>query len=529
MKRVVAVVVAAVMVATVAGLEGASASPSTALAAAYVPDLEWNACGEGDQCADFVVPLDHAQPDGEKITLAVRRRPHTTAGPAKGVMLTNPGGPGASGTGLVVLSDFVPGGVGHQYDWIGFDPRGVGESSPALRCDAGYFGVDRPSFVPRTKKLMRFWRTKTARYAARCGASAARKLLPHMTTLDTVRDMELLRVALGASKINFYGFSYGTYLGQVYATQYPTRVNQFVLDGNVDPATYWYRSNLRQEVGFDRNLNRFFRWVARHPGAYRLGRDWRTIRRGYDTLLRTLDRRPAHHGKLGPDELTDAILTATYYVFDWDAVAMAYSRLARRHSGGQMFGIYRNNNMGDDNAYAVYLGVQCSDVLRPTWRKQVRDARRIHRDRPFLAWDNTWYNAPCVSWPAPSRTRLAVSGAAAASNGAKFLLINETRDAATPYSGALRVRSIFPSSALVAGVGGTTHSGSLSGVACVDRTIRDFLNTGALPARRVGSRADRLCPKVSPPPATIGGRVASGSGIPPALRAGLFAGQLGGR
>jgi pimeloyl-ACP methyl ester carboxylesterase len=513
-KRLLAVLVAAAVTVTLAGFEGASAAPSEAgvgsgTTSSYTPTLDWTPCG-ADQCADFKVPLDYADPAGTKITLAVRKRVHTSA-TYRGVMLTNPGGPGASGTGLVVLSDYVPGGVGHQYDWIGFDPRGVGQSSPALRCNPRYFGVNRPSFVPRTNRLMRFWVRKTERYAAQCGASAARALLPHMSTMDTVQDMESLRIALGVEKISFYGFSYGSYLGQVYATHHPDRVSHFVLDGVVDPTTYWYGANLRQEIGFDRNLNIFFRWVAKHPRAYRLGTHWRAIRRDYDRLLKRLDRRPAFHGRLGPDELTDAMLDAGYYVFNWDTIATAYSRLVRKGRGGQLFRMYRHANMGDDNGYAVYLGVQCSDVRRPAWSTQVRDARRIHRTRPFLAWDNTWYNAPCRRWPVASHARLAVSGAAVTAN---ILLVSETRDAATPYSGALRVRSLFPSARLIAGVGGTTHAGSLNGVRCVDQRIAAYLDSDGtnVPARVSGNRADVSCPRVPPPAATGGWRTAPVTG-----------------
>jgi len=510
-KRLLAVLVAAVLSVSLAGFDGASASTQEAAAAAYTPTLSWHGCS-GDQCADFVVPRDWANPDGAKITLSVRMHPHTSV-TSRGVLLANPGGPGGSGTYLADgLPAWIPAGVGNQYDVIGWDPRGVGASTPLLHCNSRYFGVNRPSYVPTTAHLMRLWKTKTRRYAAACGASAAKALLPHMSTLDNVKDMEALRIALGEPKINFYGFSYGTYLGQVYATRYPDRVGRFVLDGVVNPTDYWYGANLKQEIGFDRNLHVFFKWIARHPGAYHLGRDWRVIKRNYYRLLKSLDRRPAYHRKLGPDEVIDAIINATYYVYNWNYIATSYSRLVRHRKGGLMFGIYHDLNMGDDNGYAVYLGVQCTDVRRPAWRTQVHDAWRIHKKHPFLAWDNTWYNAPCVSWPAASLSRLAVNGAPAAAHDGKFLLVNETLDAATPYSGALRVRSLFPSSALIAGVGGTTHAGSLSGVNCVDSRISNFLKIGTLPTRRTGSRADVNCPKVPPPTATGAARVA-GVGI----------------
>jgi len=467
----------------------------------------------------FQVPLDWANPDGEKISLAVRERAHTSAA-SQGLLLVNPGGPGASGTGLAdFIASQIPNSVGHQYDVVGWDPRGVGASTPSLHCNSHYFGVNRPNFKPSTHRLMRYWKKKTSRYAAQCGASTASRLLGHMSTLDNVKDMEALRIALGgpAAKLNFYGFSYGSYLGQVYATRNPGKVDKFVLDGVVDPSNYWYGANLQQEIGFDRNLNVFFRWVAKHNRAYHLGTSKKAIRRGFNALLKRLDRHPAFHRKLGPDELTDAMLNAGYYVYDWDGIAAAYSRLVRKGNGRGMFRMYADANLGDDNGYAVYLGVQCTDVRPPAWSTQVKDARRINRKHPFLAWDNTWFNAPCVSWPAAAVGGLGVNGAATAALGGKVLLVNETKDAATPYSGALRVRSLFPSSALIAGVGGTTHAGSLSGVSCVDSRIATFLADGVLPPRQPGTRADVNCPKVPPPAPTRYART-TGGGRPAALQ-----------
>jgi hypothetical protein len=189
----------------------------------------------------------------------------------------------------------------------------------------------------------------------------------------------------------------------------------------------------------------------------------------------------------------------------------------RTGNGRGMFRIYAGSNLGDDNGYAVYLGVQCTDVRPPAWSTQVKDARRINRKHPFLTWDNTWFNAPCASWPAAALGGLSVNGAATTALGGKVLLVNETRDAATPYSGALRVRSLFPSSALIAGVGGTTHAGSLSGVACVDSRIATFLDSGTLPARQPGTGADVSCPKVPPPAPTRYART-SGGDRPAALQ-----------
>jgi len=107
-------------------------------------------------------------------------------------------------------------------------------------------------------------------YADDCDRAGSR-LLDHVKTIDSVRDMNAIRVALGASQLNYYGYSYGTYLGQVFATQYPTRVRRMVLDSNVDPRRVWYDANLDQDVSFETVIQLFFKWVARYDSVYGLG------------------------------------------------------------------------------------------------------------------------------------------------------------------------------------------------------------------------------------------------------------------
>ncbi len=498
------------------------------------PAITWTQCSDPEldylelQCGRLAVPLDHADPTGPKITLALTRKLHT--GSYKGVLLTNPGGPGGSGLTMPLLSDYVPGGVGASYDWVGFDPRGVGASRPSLHCSRSYFGYNRPSYTPSKRKIQRYWLLKNRNYSKKCASTATKRaLLPHLTTLDTVRDMDAIREALGVETISYYGYSYGTYLGQVYATRYPTRVGRFVLDGVVNPRRVWYAANLDQDRAFDANMMVFWRYLAAHPGAFHLGRKASAIERGYYRTLRRLDRKPAAGGRLGPDELADAMIDAAYYVYDWDLIGSSYSSLVRRGRGAELLARYRDSQMGDDNGFAVYNAVQCSDQDWPGWARTRRDSVRLHRQAPFLTWGNTWYNAPCLSWHAPHRNRLAVSGAAVT---AKMLLISETKDAATPYSGAVEVRRRFPSASLVAGIGGTTHSSSLSGVDCVDNTVAEYLRTGIVPTRVSGSRADRRCPRLTPPqPWSRAGRSRTGTvdRLPPMLRQDLASAQRAGR
>ena len=536
--RVTAVVVlllAGLLVPLAVAAPQAGAARVPGVRAAAPSGITWRSCGDnqlaylGLECGSLLVPLDHADPAGPQVRLALTRLPHS--GPTyQGVMLVDPGGPGASGRSLAAIGDYVPQGAGAAYDWIGFDPRGVGASSPSLHCSRTEFGDDRPDYRPRRPSLTRYWLAKSRRYADACARTTTqRALLRHVSTLDTVLDMEDLRVALGQSTLGFYGYSYGSYLGEVYATRYPQRVGRFVLDGVVDPTRVWYAANLDQDRAFDRNIDIFFGYLAAHHAAFRLGRRPGAVRRGYYRQLRRLARHPAVHGRLGPDELTDALTDAAYYVYDWVQLGRDYSALVRHHRGRALLARYHADNSGDDNEYAVYAAVSCSDVAWPDWARTAADSRAVSRRAPFATWSNTWFNAPCLFWHAAGGRRPSVTGSAVS---AKMLLITETLDAATPYSGALRVRGLFPSASLVVGQGGTTHASSLSGVACVDDTVAAYLRSGVVPTRRPGTGPDRSCPRLAPPqPGSHAGRVTGGpvDRLSPILRQALVAAQTQGR
>ncbi|OLR94621.1 alpha/beta hydrolase [Actinokineospora bangkokensis] len=482
----------------------APAAPGPAQVAYDPAPIAWGPCASpglarrGAECGFLVVPLDYAKPGGTTIKLAVSRiKAKVPADRYQGVVITNPGGPGGSGLTLSVLGEYVPGGVGQSYDWIGFDPRGVGSSQPALACDGSYFGYNRPFYVPVTAQLEKTWLDRSKGYAKACG-TAGGDLLNHLKTTDTVNDVDVLRKALGQKQINYYGFSYGTYLGQVYATLYPERVRRMVLDGNVDPRKVWYQANLDQDVAFDKNMGIYFDWVAKHDDVYHLGTSGRVVQQKFYLEQAKLLKNPAG-GVIGPDEWVDVFLSAGYYVFGWEDVAAAFSAWVNDGDYSLVKDLYDGANgqgPGSDNSFAVYLGVQCTDVQWPTnWNQWRVDNWRTFLRAPFETWGNAWFNAPCAFWPAKAGKPVTVDGRKAPA----ALLISETLDAATPFEGSLEVRSRFPRSSLIEGVGGTTHAGSLNGVACVDDKIAAYLATGELPARKPGRTSDATCDPVPQP------------------------------
>ncbi|SEP21992.1 alpha/beta hydrolase [Amycolatopsis saalfeldensis] len=499
MKKIVAVLAAAAV-----AVGALAAAPAATAAPARTPDftpapINWGDCASaslknaGAQCGFLVVPMDYAKPAGAKVEVAVSRIKHKAA-QYQGIMLVNPGGPGGSGLGLSRLGQSVPNHAGDSYDWIGFDPRGVGSSKPAVTCDGNYFGYDRTPYVPKTPQIERAWLGKAQGYAKACAKNGA--ILDHIKTTDVAQDMDSLRKALGEKQINYYGFSYGTYLGQVYSTLFPGNVRRMVLDGNVDPRNVWYQANLDQDVAFDRNIKIYFGWLAKYDSVYHLGKTAAAVEKLWYDQQKKLDRTPAG-GVIGGDEWTDVFLQAGYYVFGWEDMAKAFDGWVHRGDWQTLKALYDDSNPpGDDNGYAVYSAVQCSDVQWPTnWNRWRLDNWTTYFRAPFETWGNAWFNAPCVNWPAKSGKPVHVDGSKV--DGA--LLISEELDAATPYEGSREVRKLFPKSSLISAPGGTTHAGSLSGVACVDDKVADYLATGNLPKRTPGNHSDAQCEPVPQP------------------------------
>lgn len=481
-----------------------------------IGSINWGTCadpglaGVGAQCGTLSVPVDYSRPNGPKVQLALSRFQHTSsAADYQGAILTNPGGPGGSGLELgailaLTLQSENFGAAAADYDWIGFDPRGVGSSQPALTCDPNYLGPDRGNYIPTTKKLLKYWKTRSKAYAAACAARSPQQaaLLKHDTTPDSARDMDSIRQALGLKQINYLGYSYGTYLGQVYSTLFPSHVRRLILDSNVDPRKVWYQANLDQDVAFNRNINIWFAWLAKYNSVYHLGATRQAVAHLFYATQFGLEGNPIG-GVVGPDEWNDIFLAPAYYQQTWLDSASLFAEWIHNpdaQSTQDMIDAYEGTDSpGDDNGYAGYLAVSCSDAAwQQPFSRVLADNWAVFSEAPFVTWGNAWFNGPCSWWPGRPATPVQVNG----SHISNALLIDETLDAATPFPGSLEVRKLFPHSVLLAEPGGTTHADSLSGNLCVDGTIADYLTTGALPARNNGAPWDKTCPPLPVPDPT---------------------------
>jgi len=470
--------------ATGAGPAGGAARAGTRTGAG----LSWRSCAAQVprlQCARLQVPLDYRHPDGRKITLALDRIP-ATAPPARrqGVLLVNPGGPGASGLGLAAqVAKGLDPAVAADYDIVGFDPRGVGSSTPALHCDPGFFRGVRSDYIPASQAAEQAMENRARAYAADCQKRSG-WLLPYMTTEDVARDMDAIRAALGQQKISYFAYSYGTYIGQVYAALFPDRVRRMVLDSTVDPAGVWYADNIDQDYAFQGRMNAFFAWLARNDRVYQLGSTVAQTRQAWYRVRTRLETHPIDGPSgplIGPDEFDDTFLQGGYDNALWPGLAAALAAYYHTGSVGEIISLFNLYGAQSENEFAVYNAVECSDVNWPrNWAKWNRDTRQVYRTAPFEAWDNTWFNAACAFWPVKGPAHpLRITGAGLPG----ILMLQGTLDAATPYRGAMQAHRLLPTSRIVVVRGSGNHGQSLASPpnACVDGYLNRYLATGALP------------------------------------------------
>jgi hypothetical protein len=269
-----------------------------------------------------------------------------------------------------------------------------------------------------------------------------------------------------------------------------------VLDSNVDPTRVFYRANLDQDLAFQRNVELWFEWVAQHDDAYHLGTSGRAVEKAWYAAQRALRDAPAGD-VVGPDEWTDIFLATGYSQGVWPSLAKLWSDWSAGGDAAPVVAEYQSaNTPGDDNLFAVYNAVQCTDAVWPSrWSKWRSDNWAVFRDAPFETWANAWFNAPCFFWPANASQSVHVDGAEVA----PIMLVGETLDAATPFSGTMEVRRRFPNASVIATSGGTTHGNSLNGNACVDDRIVAYLTDGTLPPRVDGDQPDVTCAALPPP------------------------------
>lgn len=445
------------------------------------------------QCGYVRVPLDYARPNGKQIKIAVDRIGNTgTKGERQGSLVYNPGGPGGSGMAFprrVVTKNAIWADAAKAYDFVGFDPRGVGRSTPISCIDPQEF-VKAPKAdpVPDSEADKRAQRKLAAEYADGCKERSG-WMLPHMTTPNTARDLDVLRAALGDRKLNYVGVSYGTYLGAVYGTLFPSHVRRMVLDSVVNPSKekIWYQANLDQDVAFEKRFDDWKKWVAQNDAAFHIGDTVAKVEKQWDTLRAAAKKEPIG-GVVGPAELIGLFQSAPYYDSSWVPVADTWSKYLAGDTQALVDAAAPDlsdtvGNAAAENGNAVYTAVECADAKWPTsWRTWDRDNTRLHRDHPFLTWANAWLNLPCATWGVEQQTPVEVR----TGRGLPPVLIAQsTRDAATPYGGAVELHKRFKGSRLITERDAGSHGITNVVNPCINDRVESYLLSGELDRRDV--------------------------------------------
>jgi pimeloyl-ACP methyl ester carboxylesterase len=479
-----------------------SSTSSTYSTSTTAAALAWAPCYDAKRydCARLSVPLDRSRPSGPGVSLSVLRVRATKSSKRRGVLLVNPGGPGASGRTFAkqVAANPIFNKIRQSYDVIGWDPRGVGESAP-IRCldSAAYdrfFAADpNPDDAVERAQMV----AVTKEFVAGCKKRNG-EILSHVSTADTVDDMDAIRVALGESKISFAGFSYGTYLGARYADRYPTRVDRFVLDGALDPlATVEQRVEL-QAIGFERGLRNFLQSCTKRK--CRFIRNNETALVAFDRLMAGFEAKPlpvkwraskkTSTRFLGPGEAYTAVLAALYNVnLGWPRLKLALNE-ADRGDGRKLltlFDLYADRGPDGDyrNTSDANAAVNCTDLPNST---NIEDyhalAKRLDRASPHFGAFAAYSTILCAYWPstgpAPKPVRAAGS--------APILVLGTTDDPATPFVWAESLNRQLVGSRLIKFVS-NGHTAILSGNDCVRKKVEGYLLQGDLPP--VGATCQR--------------------------------------
>lgn len=465
-----------------------TAAPTDNLARYYSQHLAWTACDGTFQCADLTVPIQYADPAKGDLTIKVLRAPAKDQKDRIGSLVVNPGGPGGSGVRYAQDADRIVGpSVRKYFDVVGFDPRGVGESDP-VDCLTDhqldqFLGTDpTPDDHAEQEQLL-----GEARDMANGCEEHNKALLPYVSTEDAAKDMDVLRAALGEPQLNYLGKSYGTFLGATYAEHFPKKVGRFVLDGVVAPDLTGAEMAKGQAEGFEL-ATRTYMQDCIDQGGCPFGS---TVDQGMQWLrdfLGRLDAQPIRSGDTAVPELNEAwaslgIAAAMYDQGSWgiltDSLVAAEQgngsdlmRLADSYADRDPGGRYTGNLM------EVIYAVNCLD--RPdspdlaTYEQYAKDFTKVAPTwGDFLAWGNL----PCGVWPVkggegPRKISAAGSG--------PIVVVGTTRDPATPYAWAVRLRDQLANGNLIT-YDGDGHTAYMRSNSCVNDAIDAYYVAGAVP------------------------------------------------
>ncbi|MFJ8541370.1 alpha/beta fold hydrolase [Streptomyces sp. NPDC093586] len=465
-----------------------AAAPSGVPASLASQTLDWGRCkgtadapapGDDWQCATLKAPLDWAEPDGETIGLALIRS-KASGDRRAGSLLFNFGGPGGSGVSTMPSYADTVSDLHKRYDLVSWDPRGVA-ASEGVRCrgDEAIEDAESVDATPDTPAEEQAFFKDATDFGKGC-EKAAGKLMAHVSTADTARDMDLMRHVLGDDRMHYFGISYGTELGGVYAHLFPKRVGRMILDAVVDPSADTVGHAENQTRGFQRALDDYLKSTGQDPeqGTRKIA-----------DLLKRIDAEPLPTSspgrKLTQTLAITGIVLPLYSKDGWPALTSALAA-AQDGDGSELLALADGYNERDDSGHYGTTThsqrvISClDDKQRPTAQETKRRLPEFERISPvfgpFLGWDTAGW---CHDWPVPGQYE---TPEVSAPGAAPILVVGNTGDPATPYEGARRMAD-----ELGKGVGvmltwkGEGHGAYGSGSDCVDSAVDAYLLKGTVP------------------------------------------------
>ncbi|MCI3927986.1 alpha/beta hydrolase [Streptomyces sp. AN091965] len=478
---------------TVAPSSGTGGGTSALPAALTGQRLSWSSCpapsvaqgtaeapGKGWQCATMKAPLDYAEPKGETVGVALIRKKATDSDQRVGSLVYNFGGPGASGVATLpqAAEDYTK--LNAAYDLVSFDPRGVGNTTTVKCLDDKTLDTD-PGSGDALKDAKRITRA--------CEKNSA-KVLPHVGTATTARDMDLMRQVLGDKKLNYFGISYGTELGGVYAHLFPKNVGRTVFDAVVDPSQDPVQTGLAQAAAFQKSLESAMAYCAKeYTDNCPTGKDAAEGNRRINALLAKLDKKPAptESGRKLTKELALTGIGATLYAGEegWEALTQSLGEAMQDGTGDNLLMFADSYNGRDDkgrynNMHAANTAITCADTRSRHTRADV-DAERpaFEKASPVFGPSMAEGLLGCSQWPVRGE---ADKPEVAAPGADPIVVVGNTGDPATPVEGARRMaRQLGKGVGVTLTVDGEGH-GTYGENRCATKAIDTFLIDGKAPA-----------------------------------------------
>jgi pimeloyl-ACP methyl ester carboxylesterase len=462
------------------------------------PQLNWGTCSQvikapGDvpsaQCGVVNVPVDYANPAGAQVNIAVIRIPAT--GPRIGALLVNPGGPGASAVDMVAAMGRQLAGsdISRRFDLVGFDPRGVGHSTPGVHCqtDAEFDAFRRDPMVDYSPAGVAHIEQVYRQIAQRCVARNGTAFLENVGTASAARDMDAVRQALGDQQINYLGYSYGTELGTAYVEKFGDHVRAMVLDGAIDPAIGPVDELINQEAGFQTAFNDYAADCAKSQDCP-LGTDPNQWVARYHQLIDPLVTKPAATSEgrvLGYSDAMTGTINSLYTPQFWKFLTSGLLGLRRGTDPGDLLTLadeyYGRDPKGHYNSSQdAFNAIRCVDAPEPNDPASWADTdRRIREVAPFTSFGQFTGHAPrdlCALWPVPATSTPHPADPVAPG---KVVVVSTTHDPATPYQAGVNLAHQLGADLIT--FEGTQHTVTFNGNDCVDGAVTRYLVDGTPP------------------------------------------------